>query len=200
MKGFVWLNFARTRIIIWFLVGFVIGFLIMLTVLQASASFIVIESKTVTVGDIFPVNITLIPSEPVKAWELRLLLPGSLSLVNITIGTFFGDKPVFSIVNRSTAYALTLGPGLMVDAPGVLCIAWVKAEAEGKASVSLGSAGITNDTKYISMGWMDGDIVVLAGPAPPGPSPDDQEPLMDMTEVSYHRQLFNDLVRFFLFF
>jgi len=33
MKGFVWMNFARVRIISWFIAGFIIGFGIMYVIL-----------------------------------------------------------------------------------------------------------------------------------------------------------------------
>lgn len=142
-----------------------IGFIFLFTI-PGSASLITIESKTVHVGDVFSLNITLAPSEPVKAWEFRLHT-GSLTLLNIGLGGFFGDRPVFSVMNGSVAYALTIGPGLMVNTTGVLCVAWVKAEAEGMASVTLSDAGITNDTKYLNLGVEEGAVTILSPPWSP---------------------------------
>lgn len=164
MKGFEWLHFARTRIIIWFLVGFIIGFGIMLTVMHAQGSLIAIDSPAVHVGDVFPVRIMCFPSQPIKGWEFMLHHSPLLSIMNITNGDFFGEYFQFPVVKNMTCYNLIVGQG-NVSTAGSLVTIFFQAEGNGSALVWLTGAGVVNETGYLPLTVLNGTVAILLQPS-----------------------------------
>ena len=140
--------------------GFVIPMLILCS--SVSATFIRVDTKTISQGDAFTIDVICIPSEPLKAWEFRVDYNHSiLSLVNITEGDFFDGYQTFFIANGSIAYDLTLGRGNMTDENGSLAHLCFLALAPGITQVSLLGAGVTNSTQYTSIGVLDGTVIVM---------------------------------------
>lgn len=170
MKGFVWLNFARTRIIIWFLVGFFFGFCLMLMVMHAMATTIIIESGTVAVGDVFSIDIVCIPSQPVKAWEFSIQYSPLLTALTVTKGGFFKNYSQFPILGNISqenhtirhVYNLVIGQG-NVSTTGTLVTVYFLADEPGPAFVTLSGAGVTNETRYLPLTVLNGSLTILPG-------------------------------------
>jgi hypothetical protein len=133
--------------------------------MPASASFIFVEQKEIHVGEAFTVNITCVPSEPVKAFEFKIRYPGFLSLVSVNTGGFFSGFITFQAtgVNEQknhmikNIYGLIMGRG-NVSFPGVLIVLYFHADHEGNGTIGLYDAGITNETRYLSLTVVNGTI------------------------------------------
>jgi len=128
-----------------------------------SATVLQVENTTAHIGDVFTVDITCIPSEPVKAWELKIRYDNeTLQLLNITEGDFFGDYQTFFIMNITLdlAYALVVGKG-NVSAQGVVCTMVFEAMGVGNATLGLYDAGVCNETQYLELTTQDGSVRVL---------------------------------------
>ena len=120
-----------------------------------------VETKQVKLLDQLTLNITLIPSEPVKAWELKLQYdPGLLQLIAITEEDFFDGYQTFYVNNKSIAYGLILGRG-NITTQGIIAIAHFRAVDEGEALVQIYDAGVTNETRYLSLSLQDGSVTIL---------------------------------------
>ena len=128
-----------------------------------SATVLQVENPTAHIGDVFTVDITCIPSEPVKAWELKIRYDNeTLQLLNITEGDFFGDYQTFFIMNITLdlAYALVVGKG-NVSAQGVVCTMVFEAMGVGNTTLGLYDAGVCNETQYLELTTQDGSVRVL---------------------------------------
>jgi len=125
-----------------------------------SASVITVEDQAVKAGSVFTVNVTLAPSEPVKAWEFRMIYNTSLlNLVEIDEGRFFHGYQTFYVSNGSVAYDLILGHG-NVTSPGCIATAVFQAKATGTTSIGLAGAGVTNETMYLPLKIVNGTVTV----------------------------------------
>jgi len=171
MKGFEWLHFARTRIIIWFVIGFFIGFGIMLTVMHARGSTIEVGDYIVDEGDVFLVNIVCHPTQPIKAWEFVLHHSPLLTVVNVTPGDFFkGYMTFMGSVNATWVdendsithlYDLVIGPGNASNNGTVIAVLF-RANKKGTAPITISGAGVTNETRYLDLTVQNGSVLILA--------------------------------------
>lgn len=133
----------------------------------STASFIFVEQKEVSIGEIFTVNIICIPSEPVKAFEFKVRYPSFLSLVSVNTGNFFMGFVTFQATGVSdqknhmikNIYGLIMGQG-NVSSPGVLIILCFHADQEGNGTIGLYDVGITNETRYLSLTTVNGTVNV----------------------------------------
>lgn len=131
------------------------------------ASMIFVEQKEAIIGTDFSVNITCVPSGPVKAFEFKVRYPSFLSLVSVNTGNFFTGFITFQAtgVNEhknhmiKNIYGLIMGRG-NVSSPGVLIVLCFHADREGDGMISIYDAGITNETKYLSLTTVNGNINV----------------------------------------
>lgn len=120
-----------------------------------------VETRQVVGSGNFTIDITLSPSEPVKAWELKIRYDHSLlELLSIREGNFFQGYETFYINNRSIAYDLILGHG-NVSTPGIIAKAVFKPLGEGNAFVQVYDAGITNETRYLPLTILNGTVTIL---------------------------------------
>jgi len=120
-----------------------------------------VETRQVVGSGNFTIDITLSPSEPVKAWELKIRYDHSLlELLSIREGNFFQGYETFYINNRSIAYDLILGHG-NVSTPGIIAKAVFKPLGEGNALVQVYDAGITNETRYLPLTILNGTVTIL---------------------------------------
>jgi hypothetical protein len=131
----------------------------------SGASMIFVEQKEAIIGEDFSINITCVPSEPVKAFEFKVRYPSFLSLVSVNTGNFFTGFVTFQaagihdIKTRSikNLYGLIMGQG-NVSSPGVLIVLYFHADHEGNGTIGLYDAGITNETRYLSLTVVNGTI------------------------------------------
>lgn len=129
------------------------------------ASFIFVEQKEIHVGEDFTINVTCVPSEPVKAFEFKIRYPGFLSLVSVNTGGFFSGFITFQATGLNdhknhmikNIYGLIMGQG-NVSSPGVLIVLYFHADHEGNGTIGLYDAGITNETRYLSLTVVNGTI------------------------------------------
>jgi len=133
----------------------------------SDASIIFVEQKEAVTVTVFSVNITCVPSEPVKAFEFKIRYPSFLSLVSVDTGGFFTGFITFQATGKhdhslhliKDVYGLVIGKG-NVSRPGVLIILWFHADSAGNGTISLYDAGVTNETRYLSLMVVNGTISV----------------------------------------
>jgi len=131
------------------------------------ASMIFVEQKEASTGTDFSVNITCVPSEPVKAFEFKIRYPSFLSLVSVNTGGFFSGFITFQATGKhdnslhliKDVYGLVIGKG-NVSRPGVLIRLCFHADMTGNGTISLYDAGVTNETRYLSLTVVNGTINV----------------------------------------
>jgi hypothetical protein len=124
----------------------------------AGVNMIFVEQKEASTGTDFSVNITCVPSEPVKAFEFKIRYPSFLSLVSVNTGGFFTGFITFQATGKhdhslhliKDVYGLVIGKG-NVSRTGVLIILWFHADSAGNGTISLYDAGVTNETRYLSL-------------------------------------------------
>lgn len=133
----------------------------------SDASIIFVEQKEASTGTDFSVNITCVPSEPVKAFEFKIRYPSFLSLVSVNTGGFFTGFITFQATGINNikscsiknVYGLIMGKG-NVSFPGVLIRLCFHADSAGNGTISLYDAGVTNETRYLSLTVVNGTINV----------------------------------------
>jgi hypothetical protein len=133
----------------------------------STASFIFVEQKEAIIGEVFSINITCIPSEPVKAFEFKIRYPSFLSLVSVNTGNFFTGFVTFQATgihdiktcSIKNVYGLIMGHG-NVSFPGILIVLCFHADKEGNGNISLYDAGITNEKQYLSLTVVNGTLLV----------------------------------------
>jgi hypothetical protein len=141
-----------------------------LFVVSASATLITVVDKEAKVNEVFDVVIYCEPSEPIKSYEFNVRFdPSILSVTYLSAGDFFEGFPTFSSPNCVidnelgtiiNVYDLTVGAGLMVDEPGILVYIHCTAKRNGTSNITLYDAGVTNETRYLSLSVDDGMVTV----------------------------------------
>lgn len=136
----------------------------------SSASLITVQDTTAKVNQTFTVNISCVPSEQIKSYEMKIRYdPRILTATSLIAGDFFIGKPVFSspncVINNTDGtiiniYALTVGKGLMVTNPGVLFSITFIGKQNGTSTIGIYDAGVTNDTHYLSLETTNGSVTV----------------------------------------
>ena len=136
----------------------------------SSATLISVQDTTAKVNQSFTVNVTCVPSEPIKAYEMKIRFDQRiLSATSLTAGGFFFGDPVFSspncVINNTIGtitniYALTIGKQLMVIKPGVLFTIIFIGKQNGTSTIGIYDAGVTNDTRYLSLKTINGSVTI----------------------------------------
>jgi hypothetical protein len=148
------------------------------------SSIITVESKIVETGDSFSVNITCVPIQPIKGWEIKVKFDGSLLFVtSISNGDFFGSYSTFyspGIISNENGtiiniYELIVGEG-NVSSSGTLMSIDFKALDHGTCSVELYDVGICNETQYMPNDVNNGIIEIYGEPEPEPPAPEPPAP------------------------
>jgi len=133
------------------------------------------ENAYVTEGDHFALNISCFPTEPIKAWELKVSFPPELlQVINISQGDFFDGYQTFAMnglidnVNGTiiNAYGLVLGQGNVSEAGHLLTIVF-NAIAPGNATVGIYGVGVTNETGYVARELYNGTVHIAGIYVPP---------------------------------
>lgn len=171
-----------------------------------SATQITVQNTTAKVNQTFTVNVSCVPTEPVKAYEMKIHYdPRILSATSLTAGDFFTGKPVFSSPNAlinntdgtiTNIYALTVGEQLMVTKPGLLLSITFTALQNGTSPIRIYDAGVANDTRYLPLDTTNGTVTVngmwypdnstppddnVTDDPPPDDPPSDDKPPIDDT-------------------
>lgn len=162
-------------------------FLVCLVPIEVSAqdsSVITVESKTVEVGDSFSVDITCVPIQSVKGWELKIKFDNSLlSATSVSNGNFFGSYSTFfspGIISNENGtiiniYELIIGAG-NISSPGIFVSVNFKALDHGTCWVELYDVGICNETQYVLNDVNNGTIDIYGEPDPEPPAPEPPAP------------------------
>ncbi|MFA5102306.1 MAG: cohesin domain-containing protein [Candidatus Thermoplasmatota archaeon] len=127
------------------------------------------SNMTVTAGQTFTLDISCIPGQPMKAYELEVSFNPALLHVNSVIeGTIFTGYTTFfnpGIINNNTGriidiYGLIMGSG-SVSTPGTLVsLSFTAQMISGTSTINLLQVGITNDTAYVPIMVTDGTITL----------------------------------------
>lgn len=128
------------------------------------------------VGDSFTIGIYCLPTEPVKAFELKIRFNQSaIQADEVTEGNFFGEYPTFfspnSIIDNVNGtiiniYGLIVGQGNITE-PGILAnISFTVLNETGVSAIEIYDQGITNETGYLPCYKLDASIQVF-GSYPP---------------------------------
>lgn len=136
----------------------------------SSATLITVQDTTAKVNQTFTVNVSCVPSEQIKSYEMKIRYdPRILTATSLIAGDFFMGKPVFSspncVINNTDGtiiniYALTVGKGLMVTQPGVLFSISFTALQNGTSPIGIYDAGVTNDTRYLPLKTINGTVTI----------------------------------------
>ena len=149
-------------------------FYIFVSLNRATASTVEVESKTVNVGDSFSLNITCHPTEPIKAWELKVSFDKSLLSANsVSEGNFFNAYWTFfvpGIIENENGtiiniYDLIIWNG-NVSSSGILVSINFTALAEGNSVIELYDVGLCNETQYVVNTVNFGSVDIFGEPKP----------------------------------
>jgi hypothetical protein len=136
-----------------------------------SSTIVSIDPVNQTIGgdDDFSISIYCVPSQPIKAYELKLSFDSSLvQAVEVTEGdifdgytTFFNSGTINNVVGTIIdIYGLILGSG-NVSLPGTLVNINFTGESNGGTSpIALYDVGVTNETVYIPISLVNGTVFV----------------------------------------
>jgi len=136
------------------------------------------SSSSVSTGDNFNINVSCIPSQPVKAFEFRLYFDASLLQVDsIAEGdifdgynTFFNPGTIDNVAGSITnVFSLIIGQGNVSDNGSLITITFTAKQNSGTSSLNFESVGVTDEFGYIPVDVFDGSVTVLgSGGDPPG--------------------------------
>lgn len=121
-------------------------------------------------GDIFDVEILCNTSDFVKAWECMINYDKDvLNAIQVTEGDIFSGYETFfnsGIIDNSygsiiNLYDLILGPG-NVSEPGSLITIRFEAVGIGLSNISLYNVGVTNETAYIPIIFINSSIFIFS--------------------------------------
>jgi len=132
-------------------------------------------SLNVSAGDIFNINVSCVPSQPIKAFEFRLSFNPSLLQANsVTEGDIFDDYFTFSNLGTIDNNAGTIddvysfvGPGTVSDPGKFVTISFTAKDNSGTSPLDINDVGVTDEAGYISIEVSDGSLTVQ-GTSPPG--------------------------------
>jgi hypothetical protein len=139
-----------------------------------SATIVSINPASQIVGpNIFSLSVYCNPTQPIKAYELKLSFNSSLiQALSVTEGDIFEGFSTFfnaGIINNSAGtiinvYGLILGAG-NVSNPGTLVnISFSGESSSGISALNLYDVGVTNETSYLPISVVNGTVQVDANP------------------------------------
>ncbi len=157
----VWLNVKSKAVI-----SIIISFLLLLnsiTLIAAGVDTIVYvdpSNQVVAPGSNFSINISCIPGQPIKSFELKVSFNATLLQANnVSEGNIFSGYSTFfnaGIINNTAGtiinvYGLIMGAG-NVSTPGTLVIINFTAnQISGISSLNLYDVGVTNESEYVPL-------------------------------------------------
>ena len=125
------------------------------------------QTKNVSLHQIFTIDISCEPIEPIKSWEITLSFdPHFLEATEIMQGGFFdgfdtfpSPNPIIDNVNGSITrfYSLIIGQGNTSNA-GILSTIRFMANRQGTTNLNITMIGLTNETMYLPVKTVNGTI------------------------------------------
>jgi hypothetical protein len=141
------------------------------TLVQVSPS-----NTTVSALQTFSLNISCIPSQPIKSFELKISFDPSLLQANsVTEGTifsghttFFNDGTIDNIAGTIiNIYNLIIGPENVSNPGTLVTISFTAKTFSGTSTIDLYDVGVTDDLGYVSITVSDAAVTVNGENQPP---------------------------------
>ncbi|MBE3136947.1 MAG: PKD domain-containing protein [Thermoplasmata archaeon] len=141
------------------------------TLVQVSPS-----NTTVSALQTFSLNINCIPSQPIKAFELKISFNPSLLQANsVTKGTIFSGHTTFfnngTIDNSAgtiiNVYNLIVGSGNISNPGTLVTISFTAKTFSGTSPIDLYDVGVTDELGYVSITVSDASVTVNGENQPP---------------------------------
>ncbi len=153
------------------LVVFLVFLLTMFSVSIVSGNSISVDSsiQTISGGKDFTVNVSCVPSQPIKAFEFRVSFnPTLLRANNVTEGNFFNNFTTFfnpGTINNNAGtiidiYSLIVGSGNVSSNGTLVTISFTAKDNSGTSPLTLNAVGICDDGGYLSFNVSDSSINV----------------------------------------
>ena len=148
------------------------------------------SSQIVSPEEIFTVNVSCVPGQPIKSFEFKLSFNASLLKVNsVTEGDIFDGYDTFfnaGTINNVTGtvvdiYGLIIGSGNITGSGTFVTISCTAKDVSGTSTLALSSVGVTNETAYVSITVNNGTVQVDAT----APEITDNSPATGTTGDSY---------------
>jgi uncharacterized repeat protein (TIGR02543 family) len=134
------------------------------TLIQISPS-----SKTVSAGQTFSLDITCVPGQSIKSYELKISFNPSLLHINtVTEGTIFNGYTTFfnaGTINNTAGtivdvYGLIVGNGRVSNPGTLVALSFTAQSASGSSIIGIYDVGITNETTYVPITVMNGTVIL----------------------------------------
>ena len=141
------------------------------------------------------ISIGIIPTQPLKAYELKIFFdPSHIHVISVEQGDFFQSYPTFyssGIIDNVNGtirnlYALVLGQGCVNEAGTILILHCNTTGELGLSSIVFNKPGVTNDTGYVSLDVVNGSVQVYGQFYPWDCNKDGQCNYLDVSIVAYH--------------
>lgn len=119
-------------------------------------------------GDMFSVTIQCSPSEPMKAWETKILFnPQQLQVTEVTEGDIFNGYQTFFNAGETDnqngeitkLYDLIVGQGNVTSVGSFVVIKFI-AIGVGTSQIELANTGVTNETQYLDIETINTSFIV----------------------------------------
>ena len=142
------------------------------TLVQVSPS-----NTTVSALQTFSLNISCIPSQPIKSFELKISFDPSLLQANSVTGgtifsgysTFFNDGTIDNIAGSIiNIYNLIIGPENTSNPGTLVTISFTAKKFSGTSTIDLYDVGVTDDLGYVSITVSDAAVTVIGENQPGG--------------------------------
>jgi len=127
------------------------------------------SSLTFSPGASFDVDVSCVPGQPIKSFELKLSFDPSLLKVNSVIeGDIFAEYTTFfnsGIIDNTAGtivniYNLIIGAGDVSNAGTFININLTAKETTGVSSLNLFEVGVTDEEGYLSISVIDGSVTI----------------------------------------
>lgn len=129
------------------------------------------SSQIVGPQDTFTIDVSCVPGQPIKSFELKFSFDASLVMVDsVSEGdifngytTYFNSGTIDNVAGTvEDIYGLILGPGNVSSNGTLVGISITSKSTTGISSLNLYDVGLTNETEYVSVSINNGSVQVDA--------------------------------------
>lgn len=151
-----------------------------------------LSSQMINAGDMFIVNVSCVPNQPIRSFELKLsfnpllLHANSVTEGNIFNGytTFFNSGTIDNVAGTiANIFDLIVGSGNISNAGTFIIISFTAQSYSGTSNLHLYDVGVTTETEYIPITVNDASVIVQGTENPPDTPPSggpSNEPPVDL--------------------